>query len=221
MIDALKRKYRDQAVSSREDFGTLIAVYGLMIDQGHPVITNLYLPNVKSVLLPGRLLYMNPLDHATLPTDRPEDFVHPAVDRRICLVAGCPVKKSPGAADDKLPVAPNSVRSATSATEISSNIAPVRIFPRVFGNKRLEGILARLDDDKINANLVANMDEGNPQIILDYLIEANTYHSLSAYLTDDDVFVILKYFNDFLARNHPGPFNKYLIHYTLVFLMIH
>jgi hypothetical protein len=211
VIDALKRKYRDQAVSSREDFGTLIAVYGLMIDQGHQVITNLYLPNVKSVLLPGRLLYMNPLDHATLPTDRPEDFVHPAVDRRICLVAGCPVKKSPGTVDDKLPVAPNSVRSVPSATEISSNASAVRIFPRVFGNKRLEGILARLDDDKINANLIANMDEGNPLIVLDYLFEANLCHSLSAYLTDDDVFVILKYFNDFLARNHPGPFNKYLI----------
>ena len=48
-----------------------------------------------------------------------------------------------------------------------------RLFPRVFGNKRLEGILARLDDEKIDLNLLNNIDEGNPQILLEYLLEAN------------------------------------------------
>jgi hypothetical protein len=46
------------------------------------------------------------------------------------------------------------------------------------------------------------MDEGNPQIVLDYLLEANRIHSLNAFLSEDDIFVILKYFNDFLARNY-------------------
>ena len=77
-----------------------------------------------------------------------------------------------------------------------------RLFPRVFGNKRLEGILARLDDEKIDLNLLNNIDEGNPQILLEYLLEANRIHSLSAFLSEDDIFVILKYFNDFLARNY-------------------
>ena len=84
-----------------------------------------------------------------------------------------------------------------------------RIFPRVFGNKRLEGILARLDDDKIDYNFINNMDEGNPQIVLDFLLEANRIHSLSAFLSEDDLFVIFKYFNDFLARNYQaGTFQR-------------
>ena len=85
-----------------------------------------------------------------------------------------------------------------------------RVFPRfVFGNKRLEGILARLDDDKIDAQLVHNLDEGQPQMLLDYLLEANRVHSLSAFLSDDDNFLLLKYFNDFLARNYQsGTFQR-------------
>ena len=84
-----------------------------------------------------------------------------------------------------------------------------RIFPRVFGNKRLEGILARLDDDKIDYNFINNMDEGNPQIVLDFLLDANRIHSLSAFLSEDDLFVIFKYFNDFLARNYQaGTFQR-------------
>lgn len=211
VIDTLKRKYREQPVSSRDDFATLIAVYGLMIEQGYQIITNLYLPNANAVLLPGRLLYMNPLDSSTPPLD---DFVHPAVDRRICVVAGCPVKKTttttaangPAAAaveeNNKLSSHATTAATAPVKAVVDANANAQRVFPRVFGNKRLEGILARLDDDKIDALLVANMDEGNPQIILDYLLEANRCHSLSAFLSEDDVFVILKYFNDFLARNY-------------------
>jgi hypothetical protein len=84
-----------------------------------------------------------------------------------------------------------------------------RLFPRVFGNKRLEGILARLDDEKIDLNLLNSIDEGNPQICLDYLLEANRIHSLSAFLSEEDNFVLLKYFNDFLARNYQsGTFQR-------------
>lgn len=253
VLDTLKRKYRDQPVVSRDDFSTLLAVYGLMIDLGQPSINNVvYLPNALSVLLPARLLYMNPLDHTV--ADRPEDYVHPAVDRRICAIAGCQVRRQAaapnntntlltttttnGASFDGLPspLIMSSTSSASSAAapvimngggktnghhnhhhvDVISNGAAAaassssRVFPRVFGNKRLEGILARLDDDKIDANLVINIDEGNPQLILDYLIEANKCHSLSAFLSEDDIFVILKYFNDFLARNYSaGTFHRF------------
>jgi hypothetical protein len=91
-----------------------------------------------------------------------------------------------------------------------SGVSNGRIFPRVFGNKRLEGILARLDDDKIDYNhFINNMDEGNPQIVLEFLLEANRIHSLAAFLSEDDLFVIFKYFNDFLARNYQaGTFQR-------------
>jgi hypothetical protein len=83
--------------------------------------------------------------------------------------------------------------------------ATSRFFPRVFGNKRLEGILALLDDERINLQFINNMDEGNQKIILDYILEANRIHSyISGYLSDDDIYVLLKYFNDFLARNYPN-----------------
>jgi hypothetical protein len=51
-------------------------------------------------------------------------------------------------------------------------------FPRGFGNKRLEGILTWLDDERVDINLMSNVDEGNPHMVLDYLLESNRLHSL-------------------------------------------
>jgi hypothetical protein len=45
--------------------------------------------------------------------------------------------------------------------------------------------------------------------VLDFLLEANRIHSLAAFLSEDDLFVIFKYFNDFLARNYQaGTFQR-------------
>lgn len=213
VVDSMRKKYKDLPILSRDDFNMLMNVYGLMIDQGYQIITNLYLPNINQVLVPGRVLFFHPLN--TEQIERAEDYVHPAVDRRICIIAGCTMNKkltnqeaSPVNYQTLLAVQ-NSQMASNSASNSPNSIGSGRIFPRVFGNKRLEGILARLDDDKIDINLVNNIDEGNPQIILDYLLEANRIHSLSAFLSEDDVFVILKYFNDFLARNYQaGTFQR-------------
>jgi len=200
VVDTMRKKYKEAPILSRDDFNILMNVYSLMIDQGYQIITNLYLPSVNQVLVPGRLLYFHPLNADQI--DRPDDYVHPAVDRRICIIAGCTMNKKllnqePGPAA----VVSNSLALASSQNG--------RVFPRVFGNKRLEGILARLDDEKIDVNLVNNIDEGNPQILLEYLLEANRIHSLSAFLSEDDIFVILKYSNDFLARNYQaGTFQR-------------
>jgi hypothetical protein len=162
-----------------------------MIDQGYQVITNLYLPNINGVLLPGRLLYFHPMSSADH-LDRPEEYVHPAVDRRICVIAGATMNKK--MVDQNGYSMPIQNLTTTSPASVITNpilyspnntngsgVSNGRIFPRVFGNKRLEGILARLDDDKIDYNFINNMDEGNPQIVLDFLLEANRIHSLSAF----------------------------------------
>jgi hypothetical protein len=91
VVEATRQKYKDQPVLSRDDFSTLMSVYGLMIDQGYQIITNLYLPNVSQVLVPGRTLLFHPL-HADQ-IERADDYVHPAVDRRICVIAGCTMNK--------------------------------------------------------------------------------------------------------------------------------
>ncbi len=198
VVDTIRKKYKDAPILNRDDFNILMNVYSLMIDQGYQIITNLYLPNINQILVPGRLLFFHPLNADQI--DKADDYVHPAVDRRICIIAGCTMNK-------KLlnqEASPTVVNSLT-----LTNNQNGRVFPRVFGNKRLEGILARLDDDKIDLNLVNNIDEGNPQILLEYLLEANRIHSLSAFLSEDDIFVILKYFNDFLARNYQaGTFQR-------------
>lgn len=200
VVDSMKKKYKESPITNRVDFNILINVYSLIIDQGCQIITNLYLPNTYGILLQGRLLYLHPMNVDKL--DKPEKYVHPAVDKRICIIAGASVNSQQSA---------NS-QNATSPTLSSANTASFlssRVFPRDFGNKRLEGILARLDDDKIDIIYINNMDEGNPQIILDYLLEANRIHSLSAFLSEEDIFVILKYFNDFLARNYQaGTFQR-------------
>ena len=216
VVESVKKKYKDFSVTSKEDFNVLMNVYGMMIDQGYQIITNLYLPNVNAVLQPARSLYFHPM--STLQLERPEDYVHPAVDRRICVIAGVTMNKKladlngSAVVNDHVPLL--TIPNGTNGNGINhfgspNSVSNQRIFPRVFGNKRLEGILARLDDDKIDMNLVNNLDEGNPQIILDYLIEANRIHSLSAFLSEEDSFVLMKYFNDFLARNYQsGTFQR-------------
>ena len=208
VVDSLRKKYKEVAITSKEDFGILMSAYSLMIEQGYQIITNLYLPNMNCVLYPGRLLHFNGSRSPGNVYERPDDYVHPAVDRRICMIAGINMTRKAAAAAASVnggagllatvenTVAPLSPSSSSSATGFN------RLFPRVFGNKRLEGILARLDDEKIDINFINLMDEGNPQIVLDYLLEANRIHSLNAFLSEDDIFVVLKYFNDFLARNY-------------------
>ena len=83
-----------------------------------------------------------------------------------------------------------------------------RLFPKNFGNKKLESILARLDDPHINPQLVETMDESNPNIVLEFLLESNKYTEITNNLSDDDIIIILRYFNDFLTRNFPGNFQK-------------
>lgn len=195
VVETMRKKYKDLPVLSRDDFNMLMNVYGLMIDQGYQIITNLYLPNINQILVPGRTLFFHPLN--TDQIERADDYVHPAVDRRICIIAGCTMNKKL-INQEPLLTLQSPQHSPNGHLATNGN----RLFPRVFGNKRLEGILARLDDDKIDINLLNNIDEGNPQILLEYLLEANRIHSLSAFLSEDDIFVILKYFNDFLARNY-------------------
>ena len=91
VVDSMKKRYKDSPITSREDFNILMNVYGLMIDQGYQIITNLYLPNINGALHPGRLLYFHPMSADQL--DRPEEYVHPAVDRRICVIAGATMNK--------------------------------------------------------------------------------------------------------------------------------
>jgi hypothetical protein len=91
VVDTMRKRYKDAPITSREDFNILMNVYGLMIDQGYQIITNLYLPNINGTLQPGRLLYFHPMSADQL--DRPEEYVHPAVDRRICVIAGATMNK--------------------------------------------------------------------------------------------------------------------------------
>ncbi|RNA34288.1 sacsin [Brachionus plicatilis] len=176
IIDVVKRKYKDVPITNKDDFNLILNVYALIVDHGYKSINNLHLPNANSVLVAGRLLTVSPIETKT---DNLSDFVHASVDRRVCLIAGCKFT------DSHLAL-----------------VCEQRVFPRVFGNKRLEGILTRLDDERIDLNLMSSLDEGNPLIVLEYLLQCNRVHSLSQFLSDDDIFVLLKYFNDFLARNY-------------------
>ena len=198
VIESMKRKYKETEIKSKEDFNILMNVYALIIDQGYKTLSPFFLPNVNKVLCLGSSLYFYNEQHI----DKPEEYVHPAVDRRVCVIAGANIKKQPQL---HLPIAPLMSSEVVQQQHHTLQHSTSRMFPRVFGNKRLEGILARLDDERINVQLINNMDEGNPQIIIDYLLEANRIHSyISGYLSDDDIYVILKYFNDFLARNYPN-----------------
>ena len=97
VVDSMKRRYKEAPITSRDDFNVLMSVYGLMIDQGYQIITNLYLPNIHGALHPGRLLYFHPLMSGVGDQlERPEEYVHPAVDRRICVIAGATMNKKVG-----------------------------------------------------------------------------------------------------------------------------
>jgi hypothetical protein len=95
----------------------------------------------------------------------------------------------------------------TESQSVSPN-NPSRLFPKRFGNKKLESILARLDDPHINPQLVENMDELNPNIVLEFLLESNKHTQITNNLSDDDIVIILKYFNDFLINGYQGNFQK-------------
>ncbi len=208
IIDIIRKKYNLNQIKCKNDFSTLINVYTLIIEQGYQCITNLYLPNCNSVLVPGRLLYMYPIGgpvDVDVPTNS-DEYVHPAIDRRICIIAGAINSKKLSTATTAAPSTPQAHSVAPSAAHAVNGGSTLRIFPRVFGNKRLENILSRLDDERIDIKYINLMDEGNPLIILEYLLEANRLHAhqMSTYLSDEDIFIVLKYFNDFYARNYPN-----------------
>jgi hypothetical protein len=52
------------------------------------------------------------------------------------------------------------------------------------------------------------MDESNPNIVLEFLLESNKYTQITTNLSDDDIIIILKYFNDFLTHGYQGNFQK-------------
>ena len=79
---------------------------------------------------------------------------------------------------------------------------------KAFTNKKLESILARLNDRNINSQLIENLDESNPNMVLEYLLEANKHTQITSNLSDDDIIIILKYFNDFLVNGYQGNFQK-------------
>jgi len=141
-----------------------------------------------------------------------EHYVHPSIDRRICLKAGVKVRKLPTvtatatATVSSTPPAPL-IESQPASTTMPLNNSS-RLFPKIFGNKKLESILARLDDPHINPQLVENMDELNPNIVLEFLLESNKYTQITNNLSDDDIVIILKYFNDFLIHGYQGNFQK-------------
>ena len=139
-----------------------------------------------------------------------EHYVHPSIDRRICHKAGVKARKLPTVtattiSSSSLPTVSIESRPATVNMSINS---PSRTFPKIFGNKKLESILARLDDPHINPQLVENMDELNPNIVLEFLLESNKYTQITNNLSDDDIIIILKYFNDFLMHGYQGNFQK-------------
>lgn len=140
------------------------------------------------------------------PAAQNEHYVHPSVDRRVCLKAGVKVQKNPIAPATVSPAAPSNTPMTNTSSPTNNNSS--RLFPRIFGNKKLESILARLDDPHINPQLVETMDESNPNIVLEFLLESNKHTQITNNLSDDDIIIILKYFNDFLTSGFQGNFQK-------------
>ena len=154
-------------------------------------------------------LVSNPSSSSSL---QDEHYVHPSIDRRVCLKAGVKVLKPPTvtatATISSMPPAPTPSIPSTESLPISSAAHPTRLFPKIFVNKKLQSILARLDDPHINPQLVENMDESNPNIVLEFLLESNKHTQITNNLSDDDIVIILRYFNDFLIQNYQGNFQK-------------
>ncbi len=141
-----------------------------------------------------------------------EHFVHPSIDRRVCVKAGVKSRKTPTvtatATASSTPPTPTPSIPVVGSQTVTTNNNPLRSFPKIFGNKKLESILGRLDDPHINPQLVENMDETNPNIVLEFLLESNKHTQLTNNLSDDDIVIILKYFNDFLIHGYQGNFQK-------------
>jgi hypothetical protein len=139
------------------------------------------------------------------PSAQNEHYVHPSVDRRVCLKAGVKVQKNPTVTATVSSTPPINTNMPNNS---STNNNSSRLFPKIFGNKKLESILARLDDPHINPQLVETMDESNPNIVLEFLLESNKHTQITNNLSDDDIIIILKYFNDFLTSGFQGNFQK-------------
>jgi hypothetical protein len=67
----------------------------------------------------------------------------------VCIIAGANIKK-------QLHLPLTSSDAIQHQQQQLLQHATSRMFPRVFGNKRLEGILARLDDERINLQFINN-----------------------------------------------------------------
>ena len=106
------------------------------------------------------------------PSSQDEHYVHPSIDRRVCVKAGVKVRKAPTVTATATAPAIETSSAASTPTNPTS-----RLFSKLFGNKKLESILARLDDPHINPQLVENMDESNPNIVLEFLLEIEQTHS--------------------------------------------
>ncbi|CAF3697917.1 unnamed protein product, partial [Adineta steineri] len=218
IIEQIKKKYGTKPID-KDDLTLLQNIYTLLIEQYSNIFntnTILHLPNVDCVLHPGSTLFFYPfereqmLSNPSSSSSQDEHYVHPSVDRRVCLKAGVKVRKLPTvtatATVSSTPPIPL-IESPTVSTNLPTN-STSRLFPKIFGNKKLESILARLDDPHINPQLVENMDELNPNIVLEFLLESNKYTQITNNLSDDDIVIILKYFNDFLIHGYQGNFQK-------------
>ncbi|UJR25623.1 hypothetical protein I4U23_006975 [Adineta vaga] len=211
IVEQIRKKYGTKPID-KDDLSLLQNVYTLLIEQYSNVFhTNiqLYLPNVDCVLHLGSNLFFYPFEREQIvstssPAAQNEHYVHPSVDRRVCLKAGVKVQKNPTVTATVSSTTPNNTNMSNNSSTNNSS----RLFPRIFGNKKLESILARLDDPHINPQLVETMDESNPNIVLEFLLESNKHTQITNNLSDDDIIIILKYFNDFLTSGFQGNFQK-------------
>ncbi|CAF0732765.1 unnamed protein product [Adineta steineri] len=213
IIEQIKKKYGTKPID-KDDLSLLQNIYTLLIEQYSNVFhtkNQLYLPNVDCVLQPGPELYFYPFEREQIlstssPSAQNEHYVHPSVDRRVCLKAGVKVQKNPIVSATVSSSSPPTNSNMINNSSTNNNSS--RLFPKIFGNKKLESILARLDDPHINPQLVETMDESNPNIVLEFLLESNKHTQITNNLSDDDITIILKYFNDFLTSGFQGNFQK-------------
>ncbi|CAF1133714.1 unnamed protein product, partial [Didymodactylos carnosus] len=215
IMDSIKKKYQTKPLD-KDDFTLLQTIYQLILDVFPQTSTSssttpFYLPNVDYVLHQGNTLYYYPFEQQLVSSPQDEYYVHPSVDRRICMKASVKVRKSQSSASQQQQQQQQHSTPPPASMPVSDqqqSNSSSRLFPKLFGNKKLESILARLDDPHINPQLVENMDETNPNIVLEFLLESNKYTQITNNLSDDDITIILKYFNDFLAKNYQGNFQK-------------
>ncbi|CAF1525788.1 unnamed protein product, partial [Didymodactylos carnosus] len=98
IIDLIKKKYQTKPLD-KDDFTLLQTVYQLILDifpNYSPTLTTpFYLPNVDSVLHQGNTLYFYPFEQPLVSSQQDERYVHPSIDRLICMKAGVTVRKLP------------------------------------------------------------------------------------------------------------------------------